>query len=61
MWGAFIPLTWYLIVVRNGDVIAAWIGASVCYLAQGWIMWRRFQSGKWQHADIFGSGNRPVA
>jgi MATE family multidrug resistance protein len=58
MWGAFIPLTWYLIVARGGDVITAWIGASACYLAQGWLMWRRFQSGKWQHADIFGERAR---
>jgi len=59
MWGAFIPLTWYLIVARGGDVVAAWMGASLCYLAQGWLMWRRFQSGKWRHMDIFGEG-RPA-
>ncbi len=53
MWGGFIPLTWYLIVYRGGDVIMAWVGASVCYLAQGWIMWRRFRSGRWRHMDIF--------
>ena len=54
MWGMFIPLTWYLIVVRQGDVITAWIGASVCYMLQGWAMWRRFQSGKWKKVEIFG-------
>ncbi len=54
MWGAFIPLTWFLIVVQGGDVIAAWIGASACYLAQGWLMWRRFQSDKWRQVNIFG-------
>jgi putative MATE family efflux protein len=53
MWGAFIPLTWFLIVYRGGDVIAAWLGASLCYLAQGYLMWRRFQSGKWRQMDIF--------
>jgi putative MATE family efflux protein len=53
MWGGFIPLTWYLIVVRGGDVIAAWAGASACYLLQGWFMWRRFQSGAWRGIDIF--------
>jgi MATE family multidrug resistance protein len=54
MWGMFIPLTWYLVVARNGDVITAWMGASLCYLLQGWFLWRRFASGKWQHARIFG-------
>jgi len=55
MWGVFIPVTYYLIVVRQGNVIAAWGGASACYLAQAWLMWRRFKSGKWQHLDIFRS------
>jgi len=53
MWGGFIPLTWFLIVQQGGDVITAWIGASVCYLAQGLLMWRRFESGRWRHMDIF--------
>lgn len=54
MWGMFIPVTWYLVVARGGDVIAAWVGASFCYLLQGWFLWRRFRSGRWQHARIFG-------
>ena len=53
MWGGFIPLTWYLIVARDGNVIGAWYGASVAYLAQGILMWRRFQSGKWKKIEIF--------
>jgi len=53
MWGGFIPLTWYLIVMKDGNVILAWYGASVCYLAQGVLMWRRFQSGKWKKIEIF--------
>ncbi|MBK7045156.1 MAG: MATE family efflux transporter [bacterium] len=54
MWGMFIPLTWYLVVASGGNVITAWMGASLCYLLQGWFLWRRFASGKWQHARIFG-------
>ena len=54
MWGGFIPLTWFLIVARGGDVVAAWMGAAVCYLAQGFLMWRRFESGAWRQLDIFG-------
>lgn len=54
MWGMFIPLTWYLVVARQGDVVAAWLGAGVCYLLQGLFLWRRFASGRWQHARIFG-------
>ncbi len=62
MWGAFIPLTYFLIVVQGGNVVAAWLGASVCYLTQGWLMWRRFASGKWQRVDIFkGSPAQPAA
>lgn len=53
MWGLFIPLTWYLVVARGGDVIAAWIGASFCFLLQGWSLWRRFASGRWREARIF--------
>lgn len=53
MWGLFIPLSWYLIVARGGDVISAWIGACAAYLLQGWFMWRRFESGKWKHIEIF--------
>jgi MATE family multidrug resistance protein len=53
MWGGFIPLTWYLVVARDGNVIAAWYGASACYLAQGLAMWLRFRSGKWKWIEIF--------
>ena len=53
MWGLFIPLTWYLIVGRGGDVIIAWIGASFCYLLQGVVMWRRFESEAWRRIRIF--------
>ena len=53
MWGAFIPLTWYLIVHRGGSVEIAWLGAAACYLAQGLVLWRRFESGAWWRADIF--------
>ncbi len=56
MWFGFIPLTWFLIVHQGGDVIAAWMGASAAYLAQGILMWRRFQSGKWRERNIFGQG-----
>ncbi len=54
MWFGFIPLTWFLIVYQGGDVIAAWMGASLVYLAQGYLMWRRFESGKWRERNIFG-------
>ncbi len=53
MWGLFIPLTWYLIVVGDGNVIGAWIGACFCYLLQGTALYRRFASGKWRRIDIF--------
>ncbi|MCP4570888.1 MAG: MATE family efflux transporter [bacterium] len=53
MWGGFIPLTWWLIVQRDGDVVVAWMGASACYLLQGIFMWRRFRSGAWRKIEIF--------
>jgi len=53
MWAGFIPLTWFLIVFRDGNVITAWIGASFCYLLMGFAMWRRFESGKWKRVEIF--------
>jgi Na+-driven multidrug efflux pump len=53
MWGGFIPVTWFLIVMRDGDVLTAWLGAAVCYLLQGLLMWRRFASGAWQRIEIF--------
>jgi Na+-driven multidrug efflux pump len=53
MWGGFIPLTWYLIVAREGNVITAWYGAAACYLAQGLLMWRRFESNRWRRIRIF--------
>ena len=34
MWGIFIPLTWYLVVVRGGDVRLAWMGGALCYALQ---------------------------
>ena len=53
MWGIFIPLTWYLVVHRQGDVIHAWAGASFCYLLSGGLIWRRFASDKWRQIQIF--------
>ena len=53
MWGLFTPLTWYLVVVRDGNVVAAWVGASFCYLLQGFFLWRRFASDKWRTVQIF--------
>ena len=53
MWGGFIPLTWYIIVHSGGSSEMGWYGASLCYLAQGVLMWRRFQSGKWRNRNIF--------
>ncbi len=53
MWTGFVPLTWYLIVFRGGDVFMAWMGASFCYLLMGIAMWRRFESGKWKRVEIF--------
>jgi MATE family, multidrug efflux pump len=53
MWCGFIPLTWLLIVRLDSTVIGAWIGASVCYLIIGVLMWRRFESMKWKKVDIF--------
>jgi len=53
MWGGFIPLTWYIIVLKGGSSELGWYGASLCYFAQGVLMWHRFQSGKWRERDIF--------
>ena len=53
MWGMFIPLTWYLIVQRGGNVETAWMGATACYLLQGLALYRRFASGAWRRVDIF--------
>ena len=53
MWGLFLPMTWYLIVHRGGDVTTAWLGGSVCYLLQAIALWGRFRSGRWQHVRIF--------
>jgi len=53
MWGLFLPMTWYLIVHRGGDVTTAWLGGSVCYLIQAVALWGRFRSGRWQHVRIF--------
>ena len=53
MWGGFIPLTWYLVVHTGGNVVTAWMGASLCYLLMGFGMWRRFESGKWKKTAIF--------
>lgn len=30
-----------------------WMGARLCYLATGFEMWRRFESGKWKKTEIF--------
>jgi len=54
MWAGFIPLTWFLIVHQDGNVINAWTGASFCYLLMGFGMWQRFESGKWKKTEIFG-------
>jgi len=53
MWGLFLPMAWYLIVQRGGDVTTAWLGGAFCYLLQAVALWGRFQSGRWKTMRIF--------
>ena len=53
MWGLFLPMAWYLIVHKGGDVTTAWLAGSVCYLMQAVALWGRFQSGRWKKVRIF--------
>ncbi len=53
MWGLFLPMTYWLIVVRGGDVSTAWLGGSICYLMQAVMIWGRFKSGRWRKVKIF--------
>jgi MATE family, multidrug efflux pump len=56
-WGLFIPVSWYLVVKVGGDVSTVWLGGSAVYMMQGFVLWGRFQSGKWRKVKIFGDQN----
>ncbi len=53
LWGIFLPLTWYLMEVRDGNVLLAWMGGSFCYLLQAACLWGRFRSNRWLKVKIF--------
>jgi len=54
LWLGFIPLTWWLVIVREGSIVQAWAGAAVCYAVMALVLYVRFRSNRWQGARIFG-------
>ena len=54
LWLGFIPLTYWLVIVRQTSIANAWLGAAVCYAVMAVVLYARFRSGRWQQARIFG-------
>ncbi len=54
LWLGFVPLTWYTVAHRGGDITAAWTMGTMVYAVQALVMYSRFRSGAWQRARIFG-------
>ncbi|MHB8079813.1 MAG: hypothetical protein ACYDIE_11245 [Candidatus Krumholzibacteriia bacterium] len=53
LWGIFLPLTWWIVIHRDGDAHAAWLGGAALYLLQAAGLWWRVRSGKWKRVRIF--------
>ncbi len=52
MWGLFLPLTWWRVVVQGGGVTEAWLTAAICYFLQALILGWRFRGGAWRRIDL---------
>ena len=51
-WGAFVPLAWFLGVVRGGGLEGAWLGGCIALAASTATLVWRFRSGAWQRIQI---------
>ncbi len=50
--GVFIPLTGYIVHVRDGGIIAAWLGGAFSYLLMAVGVYFRYRSGKWREIGV---------
>jgi len=60
LWGLFVPLTWWIVVNRGGDVRGAWYGATAIYLLQAAGLYWRVRSGRWKRVRIFSAPPGPA-
>ncbi len=51
--GFFVPVTYYVIEVRGGNVIHAWFTGSFSYLLMAAGTFYRYRTGKWRTMRIF--------
>jgi MATE family multidrug resistance protein len=49
----FLPLSILFAIVLDGQVIGAWIAATLFLMALSLLLFRRFQSGRWNRINIF--------
>jgi len=54
LWLGFVPLTAWLVIGKQSTIVAAWLGATVCYALIALVLFLRFRSDRWQQARIFG-------
>jgi len=55
LWGVFVPLSYFVIVVHGGNVVTGWTLGAFCYLLMAIVLYARFRSGAWRKVKIFGA------
>jgi len=55
LWAVFVPLAYFVIVVRGGNVVTGWTLSAFCYSLMALVLYARFRSGAWRKVKIFGA------
>ncbi len=48
LFGVFIPLTWYVVEVRDAGMTVAWLGGAFSYILMAIGIFMRYRSGRWR-------------
>ncbi len=56
----FIPATYFMVEVRGGGVVEAWLAGCASYMLMAWGTYYRYRSGHWRRIRIFSEDTDPA-
>jgi len=52
LFGVFLPLTWYVVEVRDAGMTVAWLGGAFSYILMALGIFLRYRSGRWRAIGV---------